>query len=139
MKSSEVTVRSRSPEAALRLAGDLSPGLSENSQFDGLKSRPWPAKHDLLGIHISSTTYEEAVDAILQAAELREPAIVSLHAVHALVTASRDTGLRAAVNQFDMIAPDGQPVRWALNRLYGTKLADRVYGPELMLLSLIHI
>jgi len=34
---------------------------------------------------------------------------------------------------FDLIVPDGQPVRWALNWLHGARLADRVYGPALML------
>ncbi len=38
-----------------------------------------------------------------------------------------------ARERLDMITPDGQPVRWALNLLHGTKLKDRVYGPELML------
>ena len=33
----------------------------------------------------------------------------------------------------EIVAPDGQPVRWALNRIHGTTLTDRVYGPELML------
>jgi exopolysaccharide biosynthesis WecB/TagA/CpsF family protein len=32
-----------------------------------------------------------------------------------------------------MVAPDGQPVRWALNAFHGAGLKDRVYGPELML------
>ena len=54
-------------------------------------------------------------------------------AVHALVTASRDPELRGKVNTFEMITPDGQPVRWALNLLHRAGLKDRVYGPELML------
>jgi exopolysaccharide biosynthesis WecB/TagA/CpsF family protein len=37
------------------------------------------------------------------------------------------------VNRFNMITPDGQPVRWALNLLHNTQLRDRVYGPVLML------
>lgn len=93
----------------------------------------WPTKHDILGVHVSATTYREAVDLIASAASRREQAVVSLHAVHALVTASRDAGLLQAVNEFEMLAPDGQPVRWALNRLHGTQLTERVYGPELML------
>jgi exopolysaccharide biosynthesis WecB/TagA/CpsF family protein len=32
-----------------------------------------------------------------------------------------------------MVAPDGQPVRWALNLLHAARLKDRVYGPELTL------
>jgi exopolysaccharide biosynthesis WecB/TagA/CpsF family protein len=50
-----------------------------------------------------------------------------------LIAASRNEDLRRQVNAFDMITPDGQPVRWALNLLYGAGLRDRVYGPELML------
>ncbi len=59
--------------------------------------------------------------------------MVSFHAVHAIVTSSRDRDLLRKVNDFDLIAPDGQPVRWALNRLYNVGLPDRVCGPELML------
>jgi N-acetylglucosaminyldiphosphoundecaprenol N-acetyl-beta-D-mannosaminyltransferase len=93
----------------------------------------WPAKYDVLGVAVSATTYDQAVDTIACAAQAEQPAVVSLHAVHALITAAGDPQLREAVNQFDMIAPDGQPVRWALNRLYHLNLTDRVYGPELML------
>jgi exopolysaccharide biosynthesis WecB/TagA/CpsF family protein len=92
----------------------------------------WPAKYDLFGVKISATDYEEAVGAILDAARRREPAVASCQAVHAVMTAARDPALRQAVNGFDMVAPDGQPVRWALRLLHGVRLSDRVYGPELM-------
>ncbi len=93
----------------------------------------WPPKLDVFGVQVSATHYKEAVEVILQAAEQHLPAQVSLHAVHALITASSDPELRRKVNSFQMIAPDGQPVRWALNLLHGAGLRDRVYGPELML------
>ena len=93
----------------------------------------WPRKHDVFGVQVSATTYEQAVEAILTAAEQGQPAAVSLHAAHAVVTASDDPLLREKVNRFQMVAPDGQPVRWALNWLYGARLKDRVYGPELTL------
>jgi exopolysaccharide biosynthesis WecB/TagA/CpsF family protein len=83
-------------------------------------------------VKISETDYEEAVRAILGAARRREPAVASCQAVHAVMTAARDPALRQAVNGFDMVAPDGQPVRWALRLLHGVRLSDRVYGPELM-------
>jgi len=92
----------------------------------------WPAKYDLFGVQISATDYGEAVRAILDAARRREPAVASFHAVHALMTAAEDPALRRAVNGFEMVAPDGQPVRWALRLLHGIRLKDRVYGPELM-------
>jgi exopolysaccharide biosynthesis WecB/TagA/CpsF family protein len=93
----------------------------------------WPPRHDVFGVQVSATTYDEAVEAILAAALRREPAAVSFHAAHAVVTASDDPLLREKVNRFQMIGPDGQPVRWALNWLHGAKLKDRVYGPELTL------
>ena len=44
-----------------------------------------------------------------------------------------DSEHRHRLNQLELVVPDGQPVRWALNLLYGAKLKDRVYGPSLML------
>src|SRR5580704_16414276 len=93
----------------------------------------WPPKADLFGVGVSVTNYDEAAAAILRAAGQGTPAVVTCHAVHAIVTASRDPSLRDKVNEFEMITPDGQPVRWALNLLHGARLGDRVYGPELML------
>jgi exopolysaccharide biosynthesis WecB/TagA/CpsF family protein len=54
--------------------------------------------------------------------------------VHGLITAGTDKKFGAAMNSFDMVCPDGHPVRWALNALYNTNLPDRVYGPDLMLM-----
>ncbi len=93
----------------------------------------WPPKFDIFGVGVSRTTYDEAVETILQAAWRHRAAVVSCFAVHALVTASRDPELRRKVNTFEMITPDGQPVRWALNLLNRAGLNDRVYGPELTL------
>lgn len=93
----------------------------------------WPTRRRLIGVDVSAVEYDEAVDCILSAASNRRRGIVSCHAVHAVVTASCDPELRDAVNQFSMVTPDGQPVRWALNWLHRTGLKERVYGPELML------
>jgi len=93
----------------------------------------WPAKHDVFGVYVSATDYEETVEQLIRAAQQRIPAVASFHAAHAVVTASDDARLRQRVNSFDIVAPDGQPVRWALNVLHRACLSDRVYGPELML------
>ena len=92
----------------------------------------WPPKHSLFGVTVSATDYEQAARAVMTAARRREGGVVTHMAVHALVTAARDPSYRAKVNTFEIVAPDGQPVRWALNRLEGTGLEDRVYGPEFM-------
>ncbi|MGE0606925.1 MAG: WecB/TagA/CpsF family glycosyltransferase [Pirellulales bacterium] len=96
-----------------------------------LGTHGWPARLNVIGIGVTPTTYEDAVQTILHAAERRESGVVSCHAVHAVVTCGGDAKLRERVNRFDMITPDGQPVRWALNWLYGAGLSERVYGPEL--------
>lgn len=92
-----------------------------------------PQRHAILGIPISATDYTSVVNYAVATAQRRESAVISLFAVHAVVTSARDVALRDAVASFDIVAPDGQPVRWALNAIYGTRLDDRVYGPELML------
>lgn len=95
-------------------------------------SEPWPDKVDLFGLQVSVVDYDRACQAVLDAAKRREQAVVSCHAAHAVVTFSGDDSLREMANQFQMITPDGQPVRWAMNWLHRTRLRDRVYGPELM-------
>jgi|SRR5581483_970109 len=90
-------------------------------------------KHNLLGILVDAVDYEAAVDRVLDAARERRGAAVSALAVHGVMTGALDPTHRYRLNCFDLIVPDGQPVRWALNLIYGTRLKDRVYGPELTL------
>lgn len=90
-------------------------------------------RHNILGIRISAVDYEAAVERIAVAARAGEPLAVSALAVHGLMTGSQDPEHRYRLNHFDLLVPDGQPVRWALRWLHGIRLADRVYGPTLML------
>ncbi len=90
-------------------------------------------KHSLFGIVYAATDYEEAAESIVQAARQHHTYGVSALAVHGLITAYNDPGLRSLVNQIDLVVPDGQPIRWALNMFHRTGLKDRVYGPKLTL------
>jgi exopolysaccharide biosynthesis WecB/TagA/CpsF family protein len=90
-------------------------------------------KRNVLGILVDAVDYEAAVDRILVAATERRGYSVSALAVHGIMTGVNDHAHGYRLNHLDLTTPDGQPVRWALNRLYGTELADRVYGPTLML------
>ncbi|CAN5451851.1 WecB/TagA/CpsF family glycosyltransferase [soil metagenome] len=94
----------------------------------------WPEKYDVFGVHISATTYISAADAMLNAARRRKGGLVTALAVHGVVESSTDEKLGNVVNQYDMVTPDGQPVRIALNVLHNSRLASRVAGPDLMLL-----
>ena len=96
-------------------------------------STDWPRKCDLFGVRVSATSYDEAVDCIARAARANKSAAVTAFAVHGLVTAADDKEYREQVNTFEIVSPDGQPVRWALNKFYDAQLGDRVYGPEMML------
>ncbi len=77
--------------------------------------------------------YESASDIIVDSARERKSFGVSALAVHGLMTSIEDNLLGNIINKIDMIVPDGQPVRWALNSFYKSGLKDRVYGPTLTL------
>ena len=88
-------------------------------------------KKPLFQVGYSITDYEEATHVIIQNAKLRNSFGVSALAVHGLIESYKDKKLKEQVNKIDMVVPDGQPVRWALNAIHNTHLKDRVYGPEL--------
>lgn len=90
-------------------------------------------KQNLLGVRVDAVDYEAAVERLLSAARQRRPATATALAVHGVMTGALDLVHRHRLNRLDLVVPDGQPIRWGLNLLYGTGLADRVYGPTLML------
>jgi N-acetylglucosaminyldiphosphoundecaprenol N-acetyl-beta-D-mannosaminyltransferase len=92
----------------------------------------WPRKYNLVGVKVSATTYSESLALVLHAAKTGIPASVTHLAVHGLMLANRDDGIRAMLEAFQIVAPDGMPLRVALNRIHQTRLPDRVYGPQLM-------
>jgi N-acetylglucosaminyldiphosphoundecaprenol N-acetyl-beta-D-mannosaminyltransferase len=88
--------------------------------------------HNILGVRVHAVDYEAAVAKIIDAARRREPMAVAAVSVHGLMTSVRDGAHRYRLNALDLVVPDGQPIRWALNRLYAAQLRERVYGPRLM-------
>jgi exopolysaccharide biosynthesis WecB/TagA/CpsF family protein len=90
-------------------------------------------KRNVLGVQVDAVDYAAAVDKIMAAAREQRPLAVTALAVHGVMTGVQDPAHGARLNAFDLVTPDGQPVRWALNSLHRAELADRVYGPELTL------
>jgi N-acetylglucosaminyldiphosphoundecaprenol N-acetyl-beta-D-mannosaminyltransferase len=90
-------------------------------------------KKNIAGILVNALDYEAAIEAIVRAAHKRRCFSVSTAAVHAVMEGVLNPEHKFRLNHLDMITPDGQPVRWALNFLHGTELRDRVYGPSLTL------
>jgi len=101
-------------------------GLKSSSLID-------KGKKNVLGILVNAVNYEAAVSKIIAAASAGKPMSVSALAVHGVMTGVLDRTHRYRLNHIDLVLPDGQPVRWALNLLYHTKLPDRVSGPNAML------
>ena len=98
--------------------------------------RPGPidrGKVDVIGVDVDAVDYAGAVARIIAAASERRPLKVSALAVHGVMTGVDDPEHLGRLNHFDLVTPDGQPVRWAMNWLHGTGLRDRVYGPNLTL------
>jgi N-acetylglucosaminyldiphosphoundecaprenol N-acetyl-beta-D-mannosaminyltransferase len=90
-------------------------------------------KRNVLGVLVDPTNYADATDAVLAAAREGRPFALTALAVHGVMTGVQDPAHEARLNAFDLVTPDGQPVRWALNTLYRAQLTDRVYGPTLTL------
>jgi exopolysaccharide biosynthesis WecB/TagA/CpsF family protein len=90
-------------------------------------------KKSILGVDIDALDYEAATERFLDAAARSVRYNTTALAVHGVMTGVLDREHRYRLNQFEMVVPDGMPVRWGLNWLHGTKLPDRVYGPTLML------
>jgi len=90
-------------------------------------------KRGILGVKVNAIDYDAAVERTIAAARKRAAFIVAALPVHGIMTGALDATHRYRLNEFDLVVPDGQPVRWALNLLYRTGLGNRVYGPNLML------
>ena len=90
-------------------------------------------KKNVLGIWVSAVGYEGAVELIMETARCKRPLSVTALAVHGLMVGVLDEEQRYRLNSFDLVLPDGQPVRWALNWLHKASLRERVYGPDLTL------
>src|SRR5262249_54365213 len=90
-------------------------------------------KRNVLGILINAADYDGACARIFGAAQEKRNLTVTALAVHGLMTGALDREHQFRLNHFDLLLPDGQPVRWALNTFHGASLKDRVYGPNLTL------
>lgn len=90
-------------------------------------------KRNVLGVLVDVVDYDAATEQVLSAAHKHRSFMLTALAVHGVMTGVLDRAHNARLNAFDLVTPDGQPVRWALNLLHRAGLADRVYGPTLTL------
>lgn len=90
-----------------------------------------PEKRNLFSVNYALTDYDAASDLLVEKAQNRVSFGLTALAVHGLIESVWDKNLNAQINKIDLIVPDGQPIRWALNHFYNAGLKDRVYGGKL--------
>jgi N-acetylglucosaminyldiphosphoundecaprenol N-acetyl-beta-D-mannosaminyltransferase len=87
---------------------------------------------DVLGIPVSATTFDDALDRVEGWIRARDPHFVLFATVHGVMEAQSDPTLAAIAQRAGMIAPDGMPMVWASHHA-GITRATRVYGPDFLL------
>lgn len=96
-----------------------------------------PSAVEVVGIPITVIDYDRTLEWIDAMVSTRRRGYVCACNVHTVMAAREDPELRAALMTSSLNVPDGQPLVWALNAL-GSRLTDRVYGPELMARACAH-
>lgn len=90
-----------------------------------------PVRGQVLGTAIDVVDYASAVERVRAWATAESPRLVAAANTHLVAAAHEDAAFAKVLADFDLVAPDGMPLVWAL-RLEGFALNDRVYGPYLM-------
>jgi N-acetylglucosaminyldiphosphoundecaprenol N-acetyl-beta-D-mannosaminyltransferase len=85
----------------------------------------------LFGTNITLAPYQTFVDELIEKALEKKSAYACVAAVHMLVEAYKADSFAAILNEADMVTPDGKPITWALNLLYGIR-QDRAAGMDLL-------
>ncbi|MGI8959253.1 MAG: WecB/TagA/CpsF family glycosyltransferase [Bryobacteraceae bacterium] len=91
---------------------------------------PKVAETYVLGMKVSNTSYDHAMQTITAWAQKRASKYVCLATVNNVMESHDSAKFQSVMNEADLVTPDGMPVVWAL-RLLGQRNATRVYGPDL--------
>jgi N-acetylglucosaminyldiphosphoundecaprenol N-acetyl-beta-D-mannosaminyltransferase len=95
------------------------------SQFNPIKCQY------ILGIRIDGTSYEDAVQRVINWAVSGDYHYVCAANVHMIIEAYDSVDFKKIINNADLVTPDGMPLVMVL-RILGLKNQTRVYGPTLM-------
>ncbi|GAB4216429.1 MAG: WecB/TagA/CpsF family glycosyltransferase [Synechococcales cyanobacterium] len=90
------------------------------------------ASRILLKTRVDVTRYGEAGQQVVDWVRAHTPAFVVAANVHVLMTAWWDPHFQQVLDQAALVTADGMPLVWLLRAL-GERHAERVYGPDLML------
>ena len=90
-----------------------------------------PRKIPILGTPVAVVDYKSAIDESRRLAGEGRAAAVAASNTHIISLARHRRDFGEVMRRFDLVLPDGMPLRWSLNA-QGAKLTDRVYGPYFM-------
>ena len=88
----------------------------------------FPKKHTL-GIVLTTVSFQQALDKILERATKKEKGYFCFANAHMTVEAKKDADFTAVVNHAIAVFPDGMPLVWAMESLHGIK-QDRIAGMD---------
>jgi N-acetylglucosaminyldiphosphoundecaprenol N-acetyl-beta-D-mannosaminyltransferase len=91
-----------------------------------------PKRLNILGVGVSAANTDLAIRVIEGWIQEGWRDYATLSGVHGIMESVRDDKIRQLHNRAGLVLPDGMPLVWLL-RKGGFDLADRVYGPDLML------
>lgn len=87
-------------------------------------------RQNLINFKITTGTYDEFVNHITESASERKSTVVCVANVHMFVEASNNEAYKKILDEADVVTPDGKPLTWALQLLYGIR-QERVAGMDL--------
>lgn len=88
-------------------------------------------KVKILDLSISVLSLGETIKEIISWININKGGVIYCCTLNEVVMASEDVRIRRILVNGDILTPDGMPLVWDL-RLKGFKIAQRVYGPELL-------
>jgi N-acetylglucosaminyldiphosphoundecaprenol N-acetyl-beta-D-mannosaminyltransferase len=89
-----------------------------------------PPSRRIVGTRVHATSYRDATDRIVNWAREGESRYVCVATVHSVMEAHDSALFARAMEEADLVTPDGMPLVWGLRRL-SIPGATRVYGPDL--------
>lgn len=84
----------------------------------------------ILGMRVDFSSYDDAVERVLRAAEKRQPFWLCPASVHTVIERHHNSMFREVMDSASLVTTDGVPLVWTL-RILGIRRAQRVYGPTL--------
>ncbi|MGA0557760.1 WecB/TagA/CpsF family glycosyltransferase [Larkinella sp. VNQ87] len=88
-------------------------------------------KAKVISLNLSLGSYRYFQDQIIDAAKTRQTGTVCFANVHMIIESKFNAAIAAAVNNADLVLPDGVPLLWGMQWLYGIK-QDRAAGLDML-------